>query len=75
MADMQAEQKKYSDLQALPSAQEALREKYSQFHPETGDPSHDMHGAALEGKVCCPLQGWRVPPHSRTLRCMAGCHT
>lgn len=38
-------------LAELPSIPEALKDKYSKFDPETGAPSHDAEGAALEGKA------------------------
>jgi cysteinyl-tRNA synthetase len=42
---------KFEKLAALPSPQEALKEKYSKFSEETGEPTHDAEGAVLEGKA------------------------
>eukprot|EP00887_Chlorella_sp_A99_P008002 scaffold12.g8002.t1 len=42
---------KLQKLAALPTPQEALRDKYSAFDPTTGDPTRDKDGAALEGKA------------------------
>ncbi|KAI3425944.1 hypothetical protein D9Q98_007914 [Chlorella vulgaris] len=42
---------KFEKLAALPSVQEALADKYSQWDPEGGMPTHDKQGAALAGKA------------------------
>jgi cysteinyl-tRNA synthetase len=42
---------KFEKLAALPSAQEALAEKYSRFDDVTGEPTHDASGSVLEGKA------------------------
>ncbi len=42
---------KFEKLAAMPSPQEALKEKYSKFSEETGEPTHDAEGAVLEGKA------------------------
>jgi hypothetical protein len=42
---------KFEKLAALPSPQEALQEKYSKFNEETGEPTHDAKGTALDGKA------------------------
>lgn len=42
---------KLRGLAALPTAQAALSDKYSQFDEATGEPTHDKDGAALEGKA------------------------
>jgi len=42
---------KFEKLAALPSPQEALKEKYSKFSEETGEPTHDAEGAVLEGRA------------------------
>ncbi|KAL4522526.1 hypothetical protein Ndes2437A_g07295 [Nannochloris sp. 'desiccata'] len=42
---------KFEKLAALPSPQEALKEKYLKFSEETGEPTHDAEGAVLEGKA------------------------
>lgn len=36
---------------SLPPEQEALADKYSQFDPVTGEPTHAKDGNVLEGKV------------------------
>ena len=42
---------KFEKIAALPSPQEVLKEKYSQFDGTTGEPTHDAQGVALEGKA------------------------
>lgn len=42
---------KFEKLAALPSPQEALKEKYSKFDKSTGEPTHDAQGTLLEGKA------------------------
>lgn len=45
------EKEKFEKLLELPSIADSLSEKYSKFDPETGEPTHDKEGAALEGKA------------------------
>lgn len=46
-----AEVEKFEKLAALPSAREALGEKYKGFDEATGVPTHDKDGVPLEGKA------------------------
>ena len=48
---VQRDVEKYEKLSALPSPQDALKEKYSKFDETTGEPTHDVAGVALEGKA------------------------
>eukprot|EP00878_Enallax_costatus_P002111 GHUV01002279.1.p1 GENE.GHUV01002279.1~~GHUV01002279.1.p1 ORF type:complete len:785 (+),score=272.34 GHUV01002279.1:146-2500(+) len=45
------ELEKLQKLAALPSEQEALADKYSQFDAETGEPTHDKEGQPLDDKA------------------------
>ncbi|GLC35821.1 hypothetical protein PLESTB_000497800 [Pleodorina starrii] len=45
------ELEKLEGLAALPSIQEALADKFSQFDPASGEPTHDKEGKPLEGKA------------------------
>lgn len=48
---LQKEVEKMEKLLALPTTEEALKEKYSKFDPESGEPTHDAEGNVLEGKA------------------------
>ncbi|GLI68942.1 hypothetical protein VaNZ11_013467 [Volvox africanus] len=45
------ELEKLEGLAAMPSVQEALADKYSQFDSSNGEPTHDKEGKLLEGKA------------------------
>lgn len=51
LAALQRDLDKFSALAALPGVQESLRDRYAGFDPETGDPTHDVEGQALEPKA------------------------
>lgn len=51
IASLHRDVEKYEALAALPSVQESLADKYSQFDPGSGDPTHDAGGQPLESKA------------------------
>lgn len=50
LAMKEKEREKFEKLISLPTVEVSLSEKYSQFDPVSGEPTHDKAGVALEGK-------------------------